>query len=378
MESKDRNIRIGVFTKPLDKWFTGSGHHLDEIMRHVLDINDAQGKPIDFTFIHYNKSENPIYSRVKELLIPRNPLVASYKLSKHDFDVLHYSPLSIYAPMWGLSAKKIATIHGVEERLFPQGYTLSARLHERLAMPILARRLDRIATVSNTSATFFNSAYRIPQDKIIITPNALSSSYRVLPQNDDKALNRMGATRPYILHISRQSPRKNPECILQGFAEFRKKHPEFSLVCAGKGWDDEPILNEVRRLALDTVYSAPGFITEEEAVELYNGASAFVFPSHAEGFGMPNLEAMASGCPVITSSIFAIPEVVADAAILLQDQRNPLELSQALCRIVEDDDFRNTLRQKGLNRIRDFDWKESARTLFTTYLELASDAKISR
>lgn len=96
-------LRIAVMSKPLDNWTSGSGHHLDELMRHVLDLNDGS---IEFTFVHYKKSDNPVYGHVREILIPRNPLRASAVLAREKFDLIHYSPLSIYAPIWGIKAKK--------------------------------------------------------------------------------------------------------------------------------------------------------------------------------------------------------------------------------------------------------------------------------
>lgn len=371
MESPERQIRIGVFSKPLDNWTSGSGHHLDEMMRHVLDLNDAAGRPFDFTFIHYRPSKNTLYSRVREIIIPRNPIIAALHLRRYHFDILHYSPLSVYAPMFALSAKKIATIHGAEEVVYPQGYSLVARLHERFAMPILARRLDRIATVSQTSKAYYVSAYGVSPERVFITVNGLSSEMRVINKKDLTIPAKFGIPGPYVFHISRYSTRKNPIGVLEGFARFSRRNPGYSLVCAGKGWDSQEVRALANTLEIGNQLITPGFIDEIEEIELLNGATSFLFPSFAEGFGMPNVEAMACGCPVVTSSVFAIPEVVGDAAVLLKDANDHDECAAALERIARDERFRAELVQKGIERAKRYNWTESAKILFDAYRDLA-------
>ncbi len=374
MNSPDKILpavsRIGVFSKPLDNWTSGSGHHLDEMMKHVLDLNDQAEKPFEFTFIHYKKSINPIYARVKELIIPRNPLCAASVLRPYRFNLLHYSPLSIYAPVFRLNVKKMATIHGAEEFLYPQGYSFIARMHEKFAMPILARKLDAIATVSEASKRYYVSAYGVNPEKIFLTVNGLSADYHVIAKGKLSALETFGIKRPYVFHISRYSHRKNPACVLESFSLFARKNPEYVLVCAGKGWNCAEVVQRAAELGIRDKLITPGFVSDAQAAQLYNGAAVFVFPSFAEGFGMPNVEAMACGCPVVTGNIFAIPEVVGNAAVLLNDVTDSAECAAALERIVSDTDFRHTLINRGLERVKRYDWTESAKILFNKYTEL--------
>lgn len=367
--------RIGVFSKPLDNWTSGSGHHLDEMMRRVVSLNETEGFPFDFYFIHYKKSDNPLYAKVNELLIPRNPLAAAGVLRPYGFALLHYSPLSVYAPMFRLKAKKMATIHGAEEAVYPQGYSFVARMHEKYAMPVLARRLDAIATVSEASRRYYISRYKVKSDRVFLTPNGFSQEFRRLPEKAvADRLAEFGVRAPYVLHISRCSPRKNPECVLEGFSRFAQRNPDYTLVCAGKGWDSPDVLSRVNALGIGDRFIAPGFVDEAAAAALYNGAAVFVFPSFAEGFGMPNVEAMACGCPVVTSSVFAIPEVVGDAAVLLKDASDPSECAAALERVCRDGAFRDGLVAAGLRRCRLYDWDDSARRLFSEYKKLTSAA----
>ena len=125
---------------------------MNEILNTVLDQNNGR---FDFTLVHYRKSNNAIYSRARELIVPRNPLLAASILRRERFDIVHYAPLTIYAPIWGVPGRKVATIHGAEQFLVPQQYGKIELAHEYLVVPLYARRMDRIVTVSETSANFF-------------------------------------------------------------------------------------------------------------------------------------------------------------------------------------------------------------------------------
>jgi glycosyltransferase involved in cell wall biosynthesis len=303
----NNNPTIGVFTKQLDNWSSGSGHHLNEMMKAVLKINTK----LRFIFIHYRASDNPIYKLVDgEIIIPRNPLRAAAILRQNHFDVLHFTPLTFFAPIWNTPGKKMATIHGVEQLLVPQFYGPIEMVHERYLVPVYARKMDHIITVSQTSKDFFIEHYRVKQERVSVCYNAVNDSYRVLPKGKRVTPDRLttaseASLKPggkFVFHISRFSERKNPWTILKGFAEFssRSTGENTKLVIAGGRWDNKKVLAELKNLGIENKVILAGFVEEEEAVQLYNSATAFIFPSLAEGFGMPNIEAMVCGCPVIT------------------------------------------------------------------------------
>jgi glycosyltransferase involved in cell wall biosynthesis len=373
MESKDsgrRPPRIAVFTKPLDNWISGSGHHLHEILNAALDRNEGR---FDFTFIHYKHSENPIYKRVRELIVPRHPLRSAAVLRRERFDLVHYSPLTIYSPIWGVPGKKMATIHGAEQLIVPQFYGKIELAHEYFVVPVYVRRMDAIVTVSKTSADFFVRRYRAERERITVCYNGLSPAYRVLDPGEISAPERLGIPRPFILHVSRFSERKNPWTLLDAFARLvRERDTPYALVCAGGGWDEEAVLERAKNLGIAERFFAPGFVTESDIVELMNAARAFVFPSLAEGFGMPNIEAMACGCPVVTTPAFAIREIVGDAALVVEDALDPVALAEALYRASTDEALRSRLRENGFARLGLFSWEESAKKLLEIYERLAA------
>jgi glycosyltransferase involved in cell wall biosynthesis len=151
------------------------------------------------------------------------------------------------------------------------------------------------------------------------------------------------------------------------------------LVIAGGKWNNTEVADELQRLGIENKVILTGFVGEEEAVRLYNGAEAFIFPSLAEGFGMPNIEAMACGCPVITSGIFAIPEVVGDAALLMKDPKDAQDLADKLEILTSNEDLKEDLIARGLERAKRYrSWEPSAKKLLEVYEELGEESSISR
>jgi glycosyltransferase involved in cell wall biosynthesis len=373
MAGKDSKLRIAVFTRPLDNWVSGSGHHLQEILNAALDLAEDR---MDFTFVHYKPSSNPIYKRrIKELIVPRNPLRSAAALRREKFDVVHYAPLTIYSPIWRVPGLKLATLHGAEPLLLPQYYGKIMLAHETFVVPAYARRMDRIVTVSETSASFIAEHFRVPRERISVCYNGLGPAYRILDGADISAPGRYGVEGPFVLHVSRFSERKNPWTLLEAFSRLKANYDRpLSFVCAGGGWNDEEVLDRVRELGLAESFVAPGFVPEDDIVELMNAASVFVFPSLAEGFGMPNVEAMACGCPVVTTPAFAVREIVGDAAVVVEDPRDPVKLSEAIHRVLSDEGLRSSLVERGLARLPLFSWTDSAKKLLAVYEEMASAA----
>ena len=359
--------RICVFTKPLDDWRSGSGHHVNEILSRVLDMNDVS-RDFEFTFAHYGPSANPIYSRVRELIVPRHPLLSAVAIRSHAFDLVHFTQLTVYSPVWLNGTKRMtATMHGADELQTASVQSMIKLAHERWLVPFYAERMDGLFTVSETSKRYFVDKFGLDASRITVGYNGVSGAYRVLPPEEVSAPRALGISTPYILHVSRFSERKNPWKLLEAFARFRdalaeagKNAASYSLVCAGKGWDGAAPRREAARLGFSDCYFAPGFTEERTIVELMNGARCFFFPSLAEGFGMPNVEAMACACPVVTTAVSAIPEVVGDAALIVADPGDAAALAAALWTVCFDDAEREALRLRAFRRLHLFNWDESA------------------
>jgi glycosyltransferase involved in cell wall biosynthesis len=215
---------------------------------------------------------------------------------------------------------------------------------------------------------------RIPEEKIrIVYPSGHEGFSSQIPAERIAATKkRLAVQDHYFLFVGTMEPRKNLGRILDAFKIFRNSNPDFLLVLVGSkafahGKYSETLAKE-HDLDSHSVI-APGFLDHNDLNALYSGAQGLLFPSLYEGFGIPILEAMASGCPVITSTTTSTPEVAGDAAILV-DPCSVEAITQGMANLAGNDSLRSDLRQKGFEQIQKFSWKKTAREVINVYKEL--------
>jgi glycosyltransferase involved in cell wall biosynthesis len=289
---------------------------------------------------------------------------------KAGLSLVHYNPLTVYSPLFvGKKTRRVATIHGAAPVFLPDQFSSAKVLHERYAVSYLARRMDHLFAVSRTTKDFISQKFSVASDRIDVIYNAVDPGFRRL-EHAEKEASRFAQLCPFLFHLSKFSERKNPWTILRGFADLASAYSELRLVLGGAGWDNEKVRGFLDERGLGKRVVFPGFLEKQEIVELMNLAEAFVFPSLYEGFGMPNLEAMACGCPVITSRAFAIQEIVGEAAITMDNPFDAAALADAVSRIRRDRELRETLIERGLTRAAAFSWEESVRTMLAAYARL--------
>lgn len=357
--------KIGIFTRPIDQGTSGSGSHLKQLVNQLLQINNK----FHIILIHYSQNDNDIYKKTEELIIPKNPLLAHLKLKKKKFDVLHYYPLTIMSPVWLRKPKKVTTIHGggAAELYFPQQYSKLKRLHAKYIKPLYYKRIDYFFVGAKASKKFLTRQFNVDSRKVFFTYSAVSEDFRVYKDKPKKVLKKYGIDGSFIFHLSKFSERKNPWTLLKAFQIVRESYKGVKLVLGGKGWKNKEILDFSHKHGIfkDVIFT--GFIPRKEVIGLLNNAEVFVFPSFFEGFGIPNLEAMACGCPVITSKAFAIPEIVGDSALVLENNLAPHELAIQILEVLNNDKLRAKLIEKGLERVKSFSWEKSAQTVIDVY-----------
>jgi glycosyltransferase involved in cell wall biosynthesis len=233
-----------------------------------------------------------------------------------------------------------------------------------------AHRASRIVTISEHSARDIVELYGVPREKITIVSPAASPEF--YPVHDPDILAdvraRYGFTRAeFVLSGGGTEPRKNIVRLIEAFGLAPRLRDSLNLVVVGgMGRGAEPIREAVRREGLESAVVFPGHVPLEDLRVLYAACAVFVFPSLYEGFGMPVLEAMACGAPVISSKASSLPEVVGDAALLV-DAADPEALAAAMTRVVEDRELREDLRRRGAMRAKAFSWEKSARDLLRVY-----------
>ena len=255
--------------------------------------------------------------------------------------------LSSTAPM--LYGNQIATHHDINYVRYPQSYSRSFRTLYRTMTPILLRRVKALLTVSNFSKGEISTFYSFPTNRIFVIPNAVSGAFKPSPTDDST---------PYLLAVSSPSAHKNFNRMIQAFLTLRgHENLQLHIVGAASEIFADP---ELQHLACrDPRIRFLGRLTDAELIEQYQGATAFVFPSLYEGFGIPPLEAQACGCPVLAANAASIPEVL-QASALYFDPLDVSHMAAAMERILVDMPLRIALRRRGLNNVERYSWDDSA------------------
>lgn len=252
----------------------------------------------------------------------------------------------------------------------PEKFPLWHRTYARFFVPMAARKASKILTISEQSKRDLVKHLHLSPEKIVVTPLAASSDFRPIEKAEIEAVRRQYDLRTFILTVGTLEPRKNIIRLLQAFAKLRERGFTGLLVHVGpKGWLYDDILAEVNRLQLEQAVRFLGRVPLKDLVGLYNAASSFVYPSLYEGFGLPVLEAMACACPVITSNVSSLPEVAADAAIMV-DPYNVQDLVDAMTRIWTDPAYARELRERGIKQSKLFSWERCARETLSVYKQV--------
>jgi glycosyltransferase involved in cell wall biosynthesis len=216
--------------------------------------------------------------------------------------------------------------------------------------------------------------YGIAPERITVTPGAAPASFA--PVTDEKELARVkelyGISGDYILAVGSIQPRKNLSRLIAAYSSLHRAQPGGKLphlVLAGKcAWLYDETLQTIRDLEISNSVVLTGYVQSANLPALYSGALCFVYPSYFEGFGLPPLEAMKCGTPVIVGNKTSLPEVVGDAAVMV-DPFNVEEIARAIQRVLEDSELRSQLRAKGLEQAKLFDWQTTAHKTLAVYKE---------
>jgi glycosyltransferase involved in cell wall biosynthesis len=307
---------------------------------------------------------SPGYSIREQITVPLD-------LRRERVDLFH-SPHYVLPPL--TPCKSVVTIHDCIHLRFPQ--YLPNRLgyaYARGALWIATHRSSRIVTVSEASKRDILEYFRVPPEKIDVIYNGIDERFGEPPPEDDVARvrERYQLDDPFVLYAGNIKPHKNLERLIEAFHTLRRSgFDQIKLLIIGDEISKYATLRHaVHRHKLHKHVRFFGFVPDSTLAILYRLAGVFVFPSLYEGFGLPPLEAMASGTPVITSNVSSLPEVVADAALLI-DPYEPDSIADAIRRVLTDERLREDLRQRGLERARHFSWDRSIRRVREIYDEV--------
>jgi glycosyltransferase involved in cell wall biosynthesis len=310
------------------------------------------------------------YSVLEQLTVPLD-------LRRAKVDLFH-APHYVVSPL--TTCPTVVTIHDCIHLRFPQYLpSRAAHLYARTFMSMAATRARRILTVSEASKDDILHYLKVPPSKIEVIHNALDERLAAAPTPEDiaRVRDRFMLNAPFVLYAGNIKPHKNVDRLIEAFAILRARGgQDIKLLIIGDEISKYPNLRRlVHRFQLHQHVRFLGFVPDATLAALYRLATVFVFPSLYEGFGLPPLEAMASGTPVITSNVSSLPEVVGDAALLI-DPMNASAIADAMARVLSDEPLRAELVRRGLERVKAFSWERSVRRTREVYAEvLAAGAR---
>lgn len=384
----DNHVIIGIDARFAIHQRRGIGNYVYHLLRYLAKLDQTN------QYILYTDREdsegvlpNQDNFQVKQLR-PSNYFlweqIALPEQARRDrVNILHCTGNT--APRWiPRKTKLIVTIHDVmylsrnnNAEVSRSFYQRLGRLYRRIVVPSIVNTISKVITVSNFSKQdILNALPQIPEEHITVIHEAANEIFERIPSEKVRnTLSDLGLVDDYILTLGGLDPRKNTELVIKAFLDLRKKQQISSkLVVVGiPNWHD----TSFNKIVLESSYHSDviftEFLSEEDLVALYNGCKVFLYPSLYEGFGMPPLEAMSCGVPVITSQVTSIPEIVGDAARLI-DPMSIEQLKNEIMAINSDEDLRQALVQRGLEQIKKFSWERMALDTFTLYQNLAGKA----
>lgn len=375
-------MRIGIEATPYYRNVAGSGIFVRNIVR---SLQRAKREEVSF-ILFSSKRENDIAMEQKKNLparflkgmldILRMQVLLPLESKKQGIHVLfcpaYLSPLFPTCPV-------VVAMHDMSFRRYPWTLDRLYLFYLQILLPLSARKAKLLVTISEFSKREMTQCLKIPPEKIRVVPLACGEHFLVVEEEGQISAFRKkhNLLRPFILFVGTLEPRKNILRLLEAFRILKEEDRAFDyqlVLCGPKGWSYRDIFRKVRKFRLEKEIIYLGYLPDEELPLLYNAARGLIYPSLYEGFGLPVFEAMACGCPVVTSNTSALPETAGDAALLV-DPEDTRAIARAIIRITGDEKLRYEMIQKGLERVRAFSWEKTALGIFEVLREAGGNLR---
>ncbi len=369
------SMRVAIDARKLHDF--GIGTYIRNLLRHLARI-DRDTEYVLLTFEEDRDVPKQLGENFRAVCEPspnysiREQIHVPWVLFREKPDVFH-------APHYVLPAavpcRSVVTIHDCIHLRFPQYLpNRAAHMYARAAMWAAARRSDRILTVSEASKRDILRYFNVRPEKIVVVYNALDERFGATPSEEDiaRVRERYQLDHGFVLYAGNIKPHKNLVRLIEAFESLRRDgFEDLKLLIIGDEISKWPALRHaVHQHKLHKHVRFLGFLRDDTLAVLYRLAAVFVFPSLYEGFGLPPLEAMASGTPVVTSNVSSLPEVAGDAAVLV-DPYDAIDIKEGIKRVLTDPALREQMRARGLVRARAFSWEKSVERTHQIYQEVA-------
>ena len=365
-------MRIGIDFHSAEKEGSGNCTYIRNLVESLIRIDYENEYFLYVTNIKYSYYER--FKKIENVHLcltkSNNPFARILMLGMRTFidkiDVLH---VQYIAPPFH-KGKLIVTIHDISFLHFPECFRRLERFRQKVLIPINIRKADKILTVSKYSREDIIKSYNVIPQTIEVTYDGVKPIFKHLENlgGENKVLKHYGISGKFIFFLGRIDARKNISSLIKAFMLLKQRNQiPYQLVISGKeDFLPRQIREEIKisQYKKDIIFT--GYLLENYLPLFYNLADVFVYPSLYEGFGLPCLEAMSCGCPVVSSNISSIPEIVNGAGLLI----NPLdteELAIAIHRVISNPKLREELKEKGLKQAKQFSWDNTAQKTLEVY-----------
>lgn len=377
-------MRIGIDGLPLTKPKTGVGHYTFELARALATIEPASqfeivypstyptvatnagGKEVSLSD---NIPENLKLERVRVGPLGRHWWSAGLPryIRRCKLDLFHGTNYDV--PLWRRSAT-VLTIHDLSHLLHPETHEKRSVLRARRRLPVMARAANAIITPTESVRREVCEHLKVSSEKVFAIPEAARACFHSLEfAETEDVRRRLRVSDDFVLTVGTLEPRKNLSLLVSAFEEVTRAQPQTKtelVIAGGRGWLSGPLFKAIAKSPVRDRILLTDYLEDEELRALYGSSRAFVYPSIYEGFGLPPLEAMACGAPVIASRIPSHEETTGDAALLF-DPRSVADLAQKILELLGDENARRELSIAGQRRAAEFSWEKTARLTWNVY-----------
>lgn len=363
-------MRIVLDTRFLSVPGTGIASYTEGLMNGIAKNKSSsedeyvfltpQGFDIQKRDIKFEPCNIPVVTMQQHLQMP-------FYLFKAKPDVYHYPHFDL---PFAFNTVSVITIHDLKYIKMPDLFYHRSKGKSLLMRTIMrnsVRRARKVITVSKSTKEDVVNVLKVPSYKIEVIYEASDSCYRVVPDLTDFVIKKCNIQLPFLLFVGEIRPHKNLNRLLKAFKQV--KYKDYYLIIVGRNYLDykEPF-ELIEKLGIQDRVRFLSFVSKEDLVHLYNAATVFVLPSLYEGFGIPVLEAMACGTPVITSNVSSLPEVAGNSALLV-DPYDVESMTDAIEQVLGSPSLQQRLREQGLKWVKEFSWSKTARETIKLYKE---------
>ncbi len=365
-------MRIGIRISPLASSMTGIPVYVHNIIRELSDI-DSENE----YFLYTNKKipfklelGNNFHIILVDKPYPKFQLWYQiglpYRIKKDKLDLYHDTLFLL--PFAVRKIPSIITIYDLSGLIMPEYHNLRVSITSKL-IPSSIKRAKRIIAISEFTKNEIERLFPFAKGKIDVVLCGVNPDFHPIAKDKISEIRKKyKLPEKFIMFLGTIEPRKNLIGLLKAYSKIHKKISHKLVIVGGKGWKYSNIFETIETLQIKSDVIFTGFIPTEDLPAIYNAADIFVYPSIYEGFGIPLLESMASGTPVITSNISSMPEVVGEAG-LLADPYSIEDIAEKIVMLAQDCSLRNILSEKGIERAKMFSWKKSAKKVLDIYKE---------